>query len=93
MSELDRDLEAAYQAQQNRQKSLEQSKLELEAVSKQGAQLASRSRVLILSLVALSATIGSGVLMIDPESRPWGFLLFFVVVLGGLWSYYKNWKS
>lgn len=93
MSDLDRDLEAAYKAQQNRQKSLEQSKLELEAVSKQGAQLANRSKVMILSLVGLSATVGSGILIIDPESRPWGFLLLFMVVLGGLWSYYKNWKS
>ena len=93
MSELDRDLEAAYKAQQNRQKSLEQSKLELEAVSQQGAQLANRSKVMILSLVGLSATLGSGILIIDPESRPWGFFLLFVVVLGGLWSYYKNWKG
>lgn len=92
MSGLDKELEAAYAAQQTRQKNLEQSRQELEAVSAQGAELASKSKMIGITLVALAATAGSAILIIDPDSRPWGFLLFFVVAVGGAWSFYRNWR-
>ena len=90
---LDKELEAAYAAQEKRKKSLERSKQELEEVSAQGDQLASRSKVVILTVVGLCATLGSGVLIIDPESRPWGFLLLFFVLVSGCWSWYRNWRK
>ena len=93
MSGLDKELEAAYAAQQKRQKGLEKSKAELEAVSAQGDQLASRSKVIAGAVILGGTVVGSGILLADPESRPWGFmLLFFVLVMGG-WSWYRNWRK
>ena len=93
MSGMDRELEAAYAAQQKRQKGLEQSKAELEAVSAQGQQLASQSKTIGLIVVMLGTVIGSGILLYDPDSRPWGFMLLFCVAVMGAWSWYRNWRK
>lgn len=93
MSGLDKELEAAYAAQQERKKSLEQSKAELAAVSAQGDQLASRSKVIAIVGISLGTVIGSGILLADPESRPWGFMLLFCVLVMGAFSWYKNWRK
>lgn len=90
MGSLDDELSAAYEAQQKKKQELEKSKVELEQMSAKGDQLASRSKHIGLAVVGLCATLGSGILLIDPESRPWGFVLLFSVVVGGLWSYFKN---
>jgi F0F1-type ATP synthase assembly protein I len=93
MSGLDKELEAAYAAQQERKKGLEQSKAELAAVSAQGDQLASRSKVIAIVGISLGTVIGSGILLADPDSRPWGFMLLFCVLVMGAFSWYKNWRK
>lgn len=93
MSGLDSELEAAYAAQMKRKKELEESKKELESVSAEGEKLASKTKTIGIIAVALVSTVGSGILLIDPDSRPWGFLLLFLVVLGGAWSFYRNWRK
>lgn len=93
MSRMDKELEAAYAAQQKRAKNLEDSKAELEAVSAQGAQLAGQTKVLGIAVVLLGTVIGSGILLADPESRPWGFMLLFFVTVMGAWSWYRNWRK
>ena len=93
MSGMDKELEAAYAAQQKRKEQLESSKAELEAMSAQGDQLANRSKSIGLTVVLLGTFIGSGILLIDPESRPWGFILLFLVAVAGGWSYYRNWRK
>ena len=90
---MDKELEAAYAAQQKRQKDLEQSKAELEAVSAQGQQLASKSKTIGLVVVMLGTIVGSGILLYDPDSRPWGFMLLFCVAVMGAWSWYRNWRK
>ena len=93
MSGLDKELEAAYAATKQRQEKLEQSKEELQAVSAQGEQLASRSKVVGLVVVLLGSLVGSGILLADPESRPWGIMLLFLVAIAGAWSFYRNWRN
>lgn len=93
MSGLDKELEAAYAAQQNRQKSLEQSKAELEAISAQGQQLGAQTKTIGLIVVMLGTVVGSGILLYDPDSRPWGFLLLFCVAVMGAFSWYRNWRK
>jgi hypothetical protein len=93
VSGLDKELEAAYAAQQKIKKDLEQSKAELAAVSAQGDQLASRSKVIAIVVVLFGTIVGSGILLADPESRPWGFMLLFFVLFMGAWSWYKNWRK
>ena len=93
MSGLDKELEAACAAQQSRRKGLEQLKAELEAVSAQGQQLAAKSKTIGLIVVMLGTVIGSGILLYDPDSRPWGFMLLFCVAVMGAWSWYRNWRK
>ena len=93
MSGLDKELEAAYAATKKRQDKLEQSKEELQAVSAQGEQLASRSKTIALTVTLAGTAVGAGILLIDPDSRPWGFLLLFVVAIAGLWSFYRQWAN
>ena len=93
MSGLDKELEAAYSAAKKRREKLERSKEELQAVSAQGEQLASRSKVVGLVLVLAGSIVGSGVLLYDPDSRPWGFVLLFLVAVAGLWSFARHWKN
>lgn len=93
MSGLDKELEAAYAATKKRQEKLEQSKGELEAVSAQGEQLANRSKVIGMTVVLAGSVVGSGVLLYDPDSRPWGFMLLFLVAVAGIWSFARNWKN
>ena len=90
MASLDDELAAAYAAQEKKKEDLQKSKAELEQMSAQGDQLASRSKHIGILVVGLCATVGSGILLIDPESRPWGFVLLFTVVVGGVWSYFRN---
>ncbi|MFA5507932.1 MAG: hypothetical protein WC314_25905 [Vulcanimicrobiota bacterium] len=93
MSGMDKELEAAYAAQQKRQKSLEDSKAELEAVSAQGQQLGAQSKIIGLMVVLMGSLVGAGILLYDPESRPWGFLLLFCVAVMGAFSWYRNWRK
>lgn len=93
MSGLDKELEAAYAATKKNQEKLEASKDELREVSDMGQQLASRSRTIGLIAALSGGVIGSAILLYDPESRPWGFMLIFVVAVGAAWSFYRNWKK
>jgi hypothetical protein len=93
VSGLDKELEAAYAAQQKRKQGLEESKAELEAVSAKGDQFASRSKVIAVVLILGGSFVGSGILLADPESRPWGYMLAFCVLVMGAWSWYKNWRK
>ncbi len=90
MASLDDELAAAYAAQEKKKQDLEKSKAELEQMSAQGDQLATRSKRIGILVIALCATVGSGILLIDPDSRPWGFVLLFSVIVGGIWSYFRN---
>ncbi len=90
MSRLDRELEAAYAAQEKQKADLERSKRELESVSESGVKMARTTRRAAAITVAVVALSGAAVLMIDPESRPWGLMLAFCVAVAGLWSYYRH---
>lgn len=93
MSGLDRELEAAYAATKKNQESLERSKDELREVSDLGQKLGRRSQVLGTIAALGGGAIGAGILLYDPESRPWGFVLIFLVMVGAVWSYFRHWRK
>lgn len=93
MSNLDKELEAAYAATKKTQEQLERSKNELREISTQGTKLGKGSKTALLAATLTGATIGSGILLYDPDSRVWGYFLIAVLVTTAAWSYFRHWQK
>ena len=90
MADMEKELQAAFEAQQRRKANLEKSVDELRQVAAQGSQAGSGVRKLLWAAGGTVFLVLSAILLADPKSRIWFWPLLFTVLAAGAWSYYRN---
>lgn len=90
MADMEKELQAAFEAQQRRKVNLDKSVDELRQVAAQGNQAGAGVRRLMGVAGGLVFLVLSGILLADPRSRIWFWPLLFTVLGAGAWSYYRN---
>ena len=90
MADMEKELQAAFEAQQRRKANLDKSVDELRQVAAQGNQAGAGVRRLLLAVGLVVFLVLSAILWADPNSRAWFWPLLFTVLAAGAWSYYRN---